>query len=129
MVDKGTPLGDVRGTGAAHEGTEHWIHQRVSAVTNFFLLVYFAVSLVLLPALDYATVTDWLAGLLPSTMLVLLVASLFWHARLGLQVLVDDYVTDAGDRFGISLVLNLLAFGGAGLAIMSILKIALGTPA
>jgi succinate dehydrogenase / fumarate reductase membrane anchor subunit len=62
-------------------------------------------------------------------MLVLLVVSLFWHARLGLQVLVEDYVTDAGNRFGFGLLLNLLAFGGAGIAIMSILKIALGTGA
>lgn len=129
MVDKGTPLGDVRGTGPAHEGTGHWIQQRVTAASNFFVLAYFAVSLVLLPALDHATVTDWLAGLIPSTMMVLLVVSLFWHARLGLQVLVEDYVGDAGNRFGSSLLLNLLAFGGAGIAIMSILKVALGTTA
>jgi succinate dehydrogenase / fumarate reductase membrane anchor subunit len=129
MVDKGTPLGQVRGTGAAHEGAGHWIKQRVTAASNFFVMAYFAASLLMLPSLDGATITDWMAGLVPATMMVLLVVSLFWHARLGLQVMVDDYVGESGNRFAVTVLLNLLACGGAALAILSILKIALGTAA
>jgi succinate dehydrogenase / fumarate reductase membrane anchor subunit len=129
MVDKGTPLGQVRGTGSAHEGAGHWMTQRVTAASNFFAMTYFVVSLLLLPGLDYGTVSKWLGGLVPSTMLVLLVVSLFWHARIGLQVMVEDYVHDTGNRFGVTVLLNLLAFGGAGIAIMAILRIALGAAA
>lgn len=129
MVDKGTPLGQVRGTGAAHEGAGHWIKQRVTATSNFFVLTYFVASLLMLPSLDQATITDWMAGLVPATMMVLLVVSLFWHARLGLQVMIEDYVGESGNRFAVTVVLNLLACGGAALAILSVLKIALGTAA
>jgi succinate dehydrogenase / fumarate reductase membrane anchor subunit len=128
-VDKGTPLGEVRGTGPAHEGTGHWLKQRITAVSNFFVMTYFVVSLLLLPSLDHATVTDWLGGLIPATMLILLVISLFWHARLGLQVMIEDYVDEHGNRFAVTVLLNLLACGGAALSILSILKIALGTAA
>ena len=129
MVDKGTELGEVRGTGAAHEGTGHWASQRVTAASNFFVMTYFIVSLLLLPSLDGATVTDWLSGLIPSTMLILLVVSLFWHARLGLQVMIEDYIHETGNRFAAAVALNLLACGGAALSIVSILKIALGAAA
>jgi succinate dehydrogenase / fumarate reductase membrane anchor subunit len=129
MIDKGTPLGEVRGTGASHEGVGHWMHQRVTAAGNFFVMTYFIVSLVLLPGLDGSTVTDWLSGLIPSTMLILLVVSLFWHARMGLQVMIEDYVHDTGNRFAVTVLLNLLFCGGAVLSIVSILKIALGTAA
>lgn len=129
MVQKGTPLGEVRGTGSAHEGAHHWINQRVTAASNFFLMTYFIVSLLMLPSLDGATVVQWLSGLIPSTMMILLVISLFWHARLGLQVLIEDYVHETGNRFAATVALNLLAAGGAALAIVSILKIALGAAA
>lgn len=129
MVDKGTPLGEVRGTGSAHEGTGHWAEQRITAASNFFVMTYFIVSLLLLPSLDGATVSDWLGGLIPSTMLILLVISLFWHARLGLQVMIEDYVHETGNRFAATVLVNLLACGGAALSIVSILKIALGAAA
>lgn len=129
MVDKGTPLGQVRGTGSAHEGAHHWINQRVTAASNLFLMAYFLISFLLLPDHSGATITQWLGRLIPSTMMILLIVSLFWHARLGLQVLVEDYMPDIGNRFAATVALNLLAAGGAALAIISTLKIALGAAA
>ncbi len=129
MIDKATPLGRVRGTGPAHEGAGHWVKQRITAASNLFVMAYFSASLLMLPGFDQATVTDWMAGLIPATMMVLLVVSLFYHARLGLQVMIEDYVDESGNRFAVTVLLNLLACGGAALAIVSILKIALGTAA
>lgn len=129
MIDKGTSLGKVRGVGVAHEGTGHWLKQRVTAAGNLFAMTFFIVSLLLLPSFDGATVTQWLSGLIPSTMLILLVVSLFWHARMGLQVMIEDYVRDTANRFVVTVLLNLLFCGGAVLSIVSILKIALGTAA
>lgn len=128
-MDKGTPLGQVRGAGSAHEGAGHWVNQRYTAAANLFLLVWLVVSLLLLPGFDYASVSDWLKGLIPSTLASLLIVSLFWHARLGLQVLVEDYVKDEANKFGAGVLLNLLTFGGAALGVMSVLRIAFGVDA
>ena len=56
----------------------------------------------------------------------LFVASSFWHARLGLQVSLEDYVKSSGNKFALFALLNLLTFGGAGFALLSIVRIALG---
>jgi len=57
--------------------------------------------------------------------MILLIISLFWHAKLGLQVLTEDYVHDAGTKFGVLSLLNLLAFGAGGFAVFSVASLAL----
>ena len=123
---RGTPIGKVRGLGAAHEGAHHWLLQRFTAVGNLLLVVFLAVSLVLLPDLSFDSVFEWMAGPLPATAMALLVISTFWHARLGLQVLIEDYVHTAGNKFAALAALNLFAFGGAAFGLLSIARIALG---
>ncbi|MFC3713738.1 succinate dehydrogenase, hydrophobic membrane anchor protein [Sphingoaurantiacus capsulatus] len=122
----GTQLGRVRGLGAAKSGTHHWWLQRVTALSNFALLVWFVVSLVRLPVLDHPTVTAWIQQPLTAVPLLLLIASVFWHLRLGVQVLIEDYVTNEGTK-----VLSLLALGFFALALgftaaFCVLKIAFG---
>ncbi len=104
----GTPIGRVRGLGSAHEGAHHWI------------------SLALLPNYSFGTVTAWAGQTLPATALALLIVSVFWHARLGLQVLIEDYVHDAGTKFGVLALLNLATIGGGVFGLVSIARIALG---
>ena len=120
----GTRIGRVRGLGSARTGTHHWISQRITAVGNIVLLLWLLTSLLFLPALDYGAVTGWLAQPLVAVPMILMVANLFYHLRLGLQVLIEDYLHgDAGKLFALVL-LNFYAVAGAALGIFSIAKIA-----
>lgn len=123
-MGNGTELGRVRGLGSAHHGAHHWLLQRFTAVGNLVLMLFLAVSLVLLPGYDFAGVRDWASSALVSTALALLVVSTFWHARLGLQVMVEDYVVTPGNRFAAIALLNLAAVGGAMFGLVSIARIA-----
>lgn len=123
---KGTDIGRVRGLGSAHQGAHHWLLQRITAVGNLVSVIFLAVSLVLLPDLSFESVSGWMAGPLPATALALLVISTFWHAKLGLQVVIEDYIHTPGNKLGAIIALNLFAFGGAAFGLLSIARIALG---
>ena len=125
---KGTALGHVRGLGSAGEGAHHWLLQRFTAIGNLVTVLFLAVSLVLLPDLSYLTVRDWIAAPVPATALALLVISVFWHARLGLQVMIEDYVDQPGNKFAAIAALNLAMVGGAAFGLFSIARLALGVP-
>src|SRR5690606_11988058 len=72
-MGRGTEIGRVRGLGAAKSGVHHWWLQRVTAIANLLLVVWFIVSLVRLPDLGYQTVTDWMAQPLVAVPLILFV--------------------------------------------------------
>jgi succinate dehydrogenase / fumarate reductase membrane anchor subunit len=119
-----TPLGRVRGTGSAREGAEHWWHERLSSVALLMLFVWLIVSLLRLPALDYRGVTEWLRDPLAAVPMLLLVAATFWHLKMGMQVIIEDYVHDEGNKFLSILLLNFAAVAGAAFALFAVLKIA-----
>lgn len=125
----GTGVGRARGLGSAKTGTHHWWLQRVTAGSNIALMLWFMISLLRLPSLDHATVVAWLSSPLAAVPMILLVASVFWHFRLGLQVVIEDYQHDYS-RVAMLVLLNFFAIGTAALAIFSILRIAFaGDPA
>lgn len=121
----GTSIGKVRGLGSAHEGAHHWLVQRFTAIGNVVLTIWLVASIMLLPDLNYITVSGWLAQPIPATAMILLVICTFWHARLGLQVLIEDYVHEAGTKFGLIAALNLAVIGGGAFAIFSVARLAL----
>lgn len=124
-----TPLARVRGLGPSGEGAEHWWRERLSSVAVLLLLVWLAVSLLRLPDLGHATVADWLKEPLAAVPMLLLVAATFWHAALGLRVIVEDYVHDEGSKLFWLLLINFAAILAAALAAFAVLKIALGAGA
>lgn len=119
-----TGLGRVRGLGSAKAGAHHWINQRITAVGNLTLVLWLIVSVLRLPGLDYAQVTAWIAEPLVAVPMMLMLVSIFWHLRLGLQVVIEDYVHDDALKFGAILLLNFYAIGGAALGIFAVAKIA-----
>jgi succinate dehydrogenase / fumarate reductase membrane anchor subunit len=125
-MGNGTSIGKVRGLGAAHHGAHHWLVQRFTAAGNLVLMSWLIVSLVLLGDYGHANVVKWLAQPLNATAMILLVFSLFWHARLGLQVLIEDYLHDAGTKFGALVALNLATIGGGAYGIFSVAALAFG---
>ena len=128
-MGNGTEIGRVRGLGSAHHGAHHWLLQRVTGVGNLVSVGFLVISLALRDDYSYAAVAGWIAQPIPALMLAMLVVSTFWHARLGLQVLIEDYVTDSGSRFGVTILLNLAVFAGAAFALFCIGRIALANPA
>ena len=121
-----TPLGQVRGTGSAHHGGEHWLRERLTSAALLLLGLWLIFSLLLLPALDQRTLTDWLrspSGALPRALLVI---TGFIHAVDGLKVVVDDYVHDEGSRLLLHGILTFAGIGAGSLALFSLAKIAFG---
>ena len=109
----------------AHDAAHHWGLERMLSVSTLLLFVWFFVSLWRLPALDQQSVAEWLRNPLAAVPMLFLIVSTFWHLKMGLVVVVEDYVHEAGNRFGWVLVINLASLFAAGLAILSVLKLAL----
>ncbi|MGE4313864.1 MAG: succinate dehydrogenase, hydrophobic membrane anchor protein [Pseudobdellovibrionaceae bacterium] len=123
---KGT-LARARGLGSAHDGTGHWIAQRITAILNIPLVLWAVWSIVGLvqQGLDYVTFTGWLAEPVNAILMILFILSSFYHAVLGNQVVIEDYIHCEGFKI-FKLVGNLLVYFALGIAsIFAILKIAL----
>jgi succinate dehydrogenase / fumarate reductase membrane anchor subunit len=124
-MGNGTQLGRVRGLGSAKEGAHHWWHQRVTAGANLFLVLWFMVSIARLPGYDYASVRSWLSSAWAAVPMALLVISVFYHFRLGLQVVIEDYQHDE-TRVVALLLLNFFVVALGATALFAIVKVALG---
>jgi succinate dehydrogenase / fumarate reductase, membrane anchor subunit len=124
-----SPLGRVLGLGAAKEGVHHWWVQRLSAVALVFLTLWFIVALLGLGQLQYEEVQAWIARPVNSALLVLLVITLMYHSQLGVQVVLEDYVTHEATKL-VSLIANQfvhLALGA--IAVFAVLRAAFGSAA
>ena len=119
-------LKTVRGLGSAKSGVHHWCMQRVTAVGNLVLLLWFIVSLLLLPSLSHSSVTAWLAQPVVAVPMLLLIISSFWHLRLGVQVMIEDYIHAEGTKMLALLALKFYVVALAATAIFSVLSIAFG---
>ena len=123
-----TPLGKVRGLGPAGNGVHHWWLQRLTAVALVPLGVWLLVSLVTLPSLDFVTVATWMGGTWTASLLTLLVLTASWHSRLGMQVIIEDYVHDHGLKT-VTLVLSGFVHALlAALGVFAVLRVAFGSP-
>jgi succinate dehydrogenase / fumarate reductase membrane anchor subunit len=122
-----TSIGKVRGLGAAREGTGHFKAQRLSAISNIVLVLWFVFSLATLPGSGYEQVRAWLGQPLPAILMILLIISVFYHARLGVQVVIEDYVHHEGTRVASLVALTLAAFGLAVACIVAVLRVMLGS--
>ncbi|PZO75570.1 MAG: succinate dehydrogenase, hydrophobic membrane anchor protein [Mesorhizobium amorphae] len=87
-----TPLRRVRGLGAAHEGTGHFWHQRLTAVANIPLVLFFVGLMVSLDGRNFTDTRAVLGSPLVAIPLLLALASILTHMRLGMQVIIEDYV-------------------------------------
>jgi succinate dehydrogenase / fumarate reductase, membrane anchor subunit len=123
-MGNGTEIGRVRGLGSGHHGSEGWWHHKISAGSNLVLVLWFLVSVALLPAYDYATIQAWVAQPFVAVPLILLVISTFYHFHHGLTVVIEDYQHDE-TRFVLIVLLKYFTIAAGALAIFSILKLAL----
>ena len=121
-----TDLAKARGLGSARSGVSHWWMQRVTAMGLVPLVLYLLFSVALNAGADYFSARDWVASPLNATVLLLVLGTGFFHAALGLQVVIEDYVSGEGRRL---LLLAAAKLGLAALAALSgfsVLSVALG---
>jgi succinate dehydrogenase / fumarate reductase membrane anchor subunit len=119
------PLAVVLGRGAAGEGAAHWWAQRASALALVPLTLWFLLSLTRLPLDDYVAVTLWMANGSNPLWLALLLLALCFHSRLGVQVVIEDYVHGAASKFTALLLNSAVHLLLAGTGLYAVLHIAL----
>lgn len=126
MTDMRTPLSRVRGHGSAKSGTEHFWAQRLTALANVPLVIFLITSVVALVGADYATVQAYLSMPVVSILFLLLIGSGIYHMRLGMQVVIEDYIH--GEAFKLLAVIGNNFFSVlVGLAcIYAVLKLGFG---
>ncbi len=120
-----SPLGRVLGLGSAKEGTDHWWGQRVSAIALVPLGLWFAASIVFADDLSYNAVALWLARPINSILMILLSLAMLYHARLGLQVVIEDYVHGATKVLSL-LAVKFLSIALAVAAVFAVVRVSLG---
>jgi succinate dehydrogenase / fumarate reductase, membrane anchor subunit len=121
-----SPLGRAIGLGSAKEGVTHWWRQRVSALALVPLTVWFVIAVIGLAGADHATFVAWVRNPMTAIFLILLLIATFYHAALGLQVVIEDYVEREWARLASLLVMWLLCVLFAVRGIFAVLKLALG---
>ena len=124
--DLRTPLSRARGLGSAKQGVHHWWAQRITAVALIPLVVWFAISLIMLSGADYAVVRAWIGSPAVMVLLTLTIVIGLHHGQLGMQEVVGDYVHSEGLKLALIVLLRFTAvfFGLA--AIVAILRIGFG---
>lgn len=121
-----TPLAEARGLGAAGEGVHHWWAQRLSALALIPLSLWLVASIISVVGADYATALQWARSPLVAVLLLLSIAAAFYHAQLGIQVVLEDYVHVGWAKVTTIILAKFLMIALAFVAGFAVLRIALG---
>lgn len=122
-----TPLKNARGLGSAKDGVHHFVVQRATAIALFFLGLYFVGLAISLIGADYAAARAAVAHPFNAVLLIAFLVTSFWHAQLGLQVVIEDYVHAPGLEIASQLAVKFLCVLGALACTLAVVRIALGS--
>ena len=126
MSDFKTPLAKVRGLGSAKSGTHHWWVQRLTAIANIPLTIFVLVSFAANAGESFEGWRQWMQQPVVAVLLMLFVANLFYHMKLGLQVFIEDYISAHGKKLLVLTAISFACIFMGSLSVFSILTIALG---
>jgi succinate dehydrogenase / fumarate reductase, membrane anchor subunit len=119
------PMARARGLGSAQTGLHHWLMQKFTAVTNIILSLWLICSLAQGYASNHAGVEAFLQNPVNAGLLILFLLSSFYHALLGVTVVIEDYVHSEGVKLISLFALKFIMIAGCILSIISVLKLAL----
>lgn len=122
-----SPLARVRGLGSAKQGSHHWWMQRMTAIALLPLTLWFAVSVLQLGTVGYEEVRAWLSDPFDAVLLLVMLVALYYHAGLGLQVVIEDYIEPESRKIASLIVMKFVVFIAAAVALYSVLKISFGS--
>jgi len=125
--DLRNPLARARGLGSAKEGVSHWMLQRVTAIALVFLTLWFVATVLSLLHADYNTARGTIAKPWNAVLLIALIVTMFRHAVLGLQVVIEDYVHTRWLEMTALVLIKFIAVLAALAGVLAVLRIALGS--
>ncbi|NIX75256.1 succinate dehydrogenase, hydrophobic membrane anchor protein [Microvirga terricola] len=125
-VSMRTPLSRVKGLGASGHGVEHWWLQRLTAAANVPLMIAFVFIVAALAGANFADALALISHPLVAIVLILAVVSVANHMRLGMQVIIEDYVQGSGLRVVAIIANNFYSVAVAIACLYAILKVSLG---
>ena len=117
-----TPISHIKGLGSAKEGLGHWTMQRLTAIANVILISWFLISALTLAGANYQETRAWLASPVVASLMLLLITSVFYHAKLGLQVVIEDYVHHGGLKIAAITAVTLIMLGLGVTCAVAVLK-------
>ncbi len=125
-MGNGTSIGQVRGLGASHSGARHWVTERLTGLASLATSTFLLVSILLLPNMSYTSVHDWIVRPVPAIVMILFVIVNFWHGKMGLMVVVEDYLHEPAPKLAAVIALNTVTWTGILFGVLCILRLALG---
>ena len=126
MSDVRTPLAKVRGNGSAKEGTSHFWRQRLTAIANVPLLMFFIGLIVYLNGASHSETVATLSQPLVALAVIAVLISGLYHMRLGMDDIILDYAHTEGVKFALVILNNFFCLGVGLLAVYSLLKLSFG---
>lgn len=125
-MDMRTPLGRVRGLGSAKEGTDHFWRQRLTAIANIPLTIFFVIFVLVYHGESFETVAAALSNPIVAVVMALAVLSLVIHMRLGMQTVIEDYIHGEGLKIVLLISNSFFAVIVGAVSLFAILKLGFG---
>jgi len=120
-----TPLSKIEGLGSSKSGTHHFWHQRMTAVALIPLSIWFAASALAYVGADQGAVAAYFAEPINAVPMFLFIVASTYHMSLGLQVIIEDYIHNEGQKIALLLLNRFAAWAIGSASAFALIRMAL----